>query len=52
MSLVSKDIAQDITAVDSITNDIRAGGEQVQVSAVELSKLAEQLKGLVGHFKV
>jgi methyl-accepting chemotaxis protein len=52
MSVVSKDIAKDITAVDSITNDIRSGGEQVQVSAVELSKLAEQLKGLVGQFKI
>jgi methyl-accepting chemotaxis protein len=49
---VSRDIAQDITAVDGITGDIRAGGEQVQASAEELSKLAEQLKGLVGQFKV
>jgi methyl-accepting chemotaxis protein len=52
MSGVSRDIAQDITAVDGITGDIRAGGEQVQASAEELSKLAEQLKGLVGQFKV
>ena len=52
MSGVSRDIAQDITAVDSITGDIRSGGEQVQVSAEELSKLAEQLKGLVGQFKI
>jgi methyl-accepting chemotaxis protein len=52
MSGVSRDIAQDITAVDSITGDIRSGGEQVQASAEELSKLAEQLKGLVGQFKI
>jgi methyl-accepting chemotaxis protein len=52
MSGVSRDIAQDITAVDSITGDIRSGGEQVQISAEELSKLAEQLKGLVGQFKI
>jgi len=52
MSGVSRDIAQDITAVDSITSDIRSGGEQVQASAEELSKLAEQLKGLVGQFRV
>ena len=52
MSGVSRDIAQDITAVDGITGDIRAGGEQVQASAEELSKLAEQLKGLVGQFKI
>ena len=52
MSVVSKDIAHDVTAVDAITNDIRSGGEQVQTSAAELSRLAEQLKGLVGQFKV
>jgi methyl-accepting chemotaxis protein len=52
MSGVSREIAQDVTAVDSITGDIRSGGEQVQASAEELSKLAEQLKGLVGQFKV
>jgi len=52
MSGVSREIAQDITAVDTITVDIRSGGEQVQASAEELSKLAEQLKGLVGQFKV
>ena len=52
MSGVSRDIAQDITAVDAITGDIRSGGEQVQTSAEELSKLAEQLKGLVEQFKV
>jgi methyl-accepting chemotaxis protein len=52
MSGVSRDIAQDITAVDSITGDIRSGGTQVQASAEELSKLAEQLKGLVGQFKI
>ena len=52
MSGVSRDIAQDITAVDGITGDIRSGGEQVQASAEELSRLAEQLKGLVGQFKI
>jgi len=52
MSGVSRDIAQDITAVDGITGDIRSGGDQVQASAEELSKLAEQLKGLVNQFKI
>jgi methyl-accepting chemotaxis protein len=52
MSTVSKDITQDISSVDTITGDIRTGGEQVQTSAAELSKLAEELKGLVGQFKV
>ena len=49
---MSRDIARDVEAVDGITGDIRAGGEQVQTSAEELSRLAEQLKGLVGQFKV
>lgn len=52
MSGVSRDIAQDITAVDAITGDIRSGGEQVEASAEELSRLAEQLKELVGQFKI
>jgi methyl-accepting chemotaxis protein len=52
MSGVSRDITRDITSVDAITVDIRAGGDQVQASAEELSRLAEQLKGLVGQFKV
>lgn len=52
MSTVSRDIAKDVGAVDTITGDIRSGGEQVQTSASELSKLAEQLKGLVGQFRI
>jgi len=32
--------------------EIRQGGEQVQASAAELSRLAEQLKALVGQFKI
>ena len=52
MSAVSRDITKDVTAVDGITGDIRSGGEQVQASAEELSRLAEQLKGLVGQFKI
>ena len=49
---VSKNIAQDITGVNSAVADIRQGGERVQLSAAELSKLAEQLKTLVGQFKI
>jgi methyl-accepting chemotaxis protein len=52
MSAVSRDITRDITSVDAITGDIRGGGDQVQASAEELSRLAEQLKGLVSQFKV
>jgi len=51
-AVVSKSIAQDIAGVDAASAEIRAGGEQVQASAGELSQLAEQLKGLVGQFKV
>ena len=49
---VSRSMAQDIAGVDAAAGEIRSGGEQVQASAAELSKLAEQLKSLVGQFKV
>ncbi len=49
---VSKTMAEDVAGVDAAAADIRAGGEQVQCSAAELSKLAEQMKVLVGKFKV
>ena len=49
---VSKSIASDVAGVNAAVGDIRQGGEQVQASAMELSQLAEQLKGLVGQFKV
>jgi methyl-accepting chemotaxis protein len=49
---VSKSMAQDIAGVDAAAGEIRSGGEQVQSSAAELSRLAEQLKSLVGQFKV
>jgi len=49
---VSKDIARDMTGVNTAVGDIRQGGEQVQASTLELSKLAEQLKATAGQFKV
>jgi methyl-accepting chemotaxis protein len=49
---VSKSIAHDITKVNTAVNDIREGGEQVEASAAELSKLAERLNAAVGQFKV
>ena len=49
---VSKSMAQDIAGVNAAAGEIRAGGEQVQASAMELSRLAEQLKELVSAFKV
>jgi methyl-accepting chemotaxis protein len=49
---VSKSIAQDVAGVNVAVGEIRQGGEQVQGSAAELSKLAEQLKLQVGQFKI
>jgi len=49
---VSRSIAKDIADVGDALGDVRKGGEQVQVSAAELSKLAEHLTALVGQFRV
>ena len=48
---VSKSIAHDITEISAAVSDIRQGGEQVETSAAELSRLAERLKATVGQFK-
>jgi len=49
---VSRSIACDIAGINGAVTDLRRGGEQVQVSAAELSKLAEQLKVCVNQFRV
>ncbi|MGA3132504.1 MAG: methyl-accepting chemotaxis protein [Terracidiphilus sp.] len=49
---VSKSIARDIAGVRASVVEIRQGGEHVQSSAVELSKLAELLGAQVAQFKV
>lgn len=49
---VSHAIAKDISAVNATVAEIADGGRQIQISATELSKSAEQLKGLVSQFKV
>jgi methyl-accepting chemotaxis protein len=49
---VSKSIARDIAGVNSAVAGIRQGGEHVQASAAELSKLAEQLGAQVAQFRV
>jgi methyl-accepting chemotaxis protein len=49
---VSKSIARDMTGVNDAVGEIRQGGEQVEASTAELSKLAEQLKATAGQFKV
>jgi methyl-accepting chemotaxis protein len=49
---VSRTIARDIAGINSSVSDLRHSGEQVEVSAVELSKLADQLKGRVNEFRM
>lgn len=49
---VSKMIAKDIAGVDADVADIKRGGEQVQTSAVKLTRLAEQLKTQVSQFRM
>jgi methyl-accepting chemotaxis protein len=49
---VSRSIASDIATVNSATAGVREGGEQVESSALELSRLSEQLKVLVAQFSV
>ncbi len=49
---VSKSMAKDLAEVDAAAGDIRTGGDQINSSATELSKLSEHLKNLVGQFKV
>jgi methyl-accepting chemotaxis protein len=49
---VSKTIAHDIAGVSSAVVDIRQGGEHVEASAIELSRLAEQLGAQVSQFRM
>ena len=48
---VSKSIAQDVAGISVAVNDIRSGGEQVEASAAELSKLSDDLRQLVSRFR-
>jgi methyl-accepting chemotaxis protein len=49
---VSKGIARDIAGVNAAVVDIRHGGENVEASAIELSRLAEQLGAQVSQFRM
>jgi methyl-accepting chemotaxis protein len=51
-SAVSAEIARDISDVNQSSNDISNSSSQVDMSAQQLSQLAEQLKELVGTFKI
>jgi len=48
----TKAIAQDINVVNQSITDLRESGQQAQTSALELSRLAEQLKALSTRFKI
>ncbi|MBZ4194453.1 MAG: methyl-accepting chemotaxis protein [Candidatus Contendobacter sp.] len=49
---VSRSMARDLAEVNLAAGEIRTGGEHVQVSAAELSCLAEQLRSMVSQFRV
>ena len=49
---VAGDIATDISEVSQAANEITNSSSQVNNSAVDLSKLSEQLKEMVGRFKI
>ena len=51
-SSVSSEIARDIAEVNQSSNDISNSSSQVDISAQQLSRFAEQLKQLVGKFKI
>jgi methyl-accepting chemotaxis protein len=49
---VARSIAQDIAGVSAAVGEISEGGEQVRSSAADLSSLSDQLKQMIGQFKV
>ena len=51
-ALVAQSIAADIAGISGASKSVREGGEQVQVSATELSRLSEQLRATVAEFTV
>ena len=51
-AVAAHSIAKDISIVNGGLGEIASGGEQIQSSADELSKLSEKLKVLVGKFVI
>lgn len=51
-AVAAHSIAKDISIVNEGLGDLASGGEQIQSSADELSKLSEKLKVLVGKFVI
>jgi methyl-accepting chemotaxis protein len=50
-SIVSREIAKDIVIVDRAASEMAGGGERLRSNSSELSKVAGQLKILVGRFR-
>jgi methyl-accepting chemotaxis protein len=50
-AVVSRSIARDIAGLNASMQEVQEGSQQVQASATGLSKLAEQLRAIVGQFK-
>ncbi len=48
----TQSVAAEIAGISGATGEIRAAGEQVQASAAEMKRLAEELRTLVGSFSV
>lgn len=48
----SQSMASDLAGVDSYAGELREDGEQVRSSSVDLTRLSEQLRDMVGHFRV
>jgi len=52
ISVVSRSVASDIAIVDHAAGNIASGIDQVSANSARLSGLAEELKTLVGQFKI
>ena len=50
--MASTEIANEIGEVNQAINEISNSSAQVNINAMELSKLSDQLKDMVGKFKV
>jgi methyl-accepting chemotaxis protein len=50
--MVSSNVAQDVAEVSQSADAISRGSSDVRANAGNLSQMAEQLRILVGHFKV
>ncbi|MBR9980345.1 MAG: methyl-accepting chemotaxis protein, partial [Desulfatitalea sp.] len=51
-SSVAGEISRDIASVSATANEMSTSSAQVNMSAADLSKLAEELKGMVGQFRI